>query len=77
MVGISYDPKIDAFLGYLGEGKSLDVRTLAAGDLYAAGCEILKDRENIAENIAARAAFLGKLARTDCAAAAEFLEKIN
>lgn len=77
MVGISYDPKIDAFLGYLGEGKSLDVRTLAAGDLYAAGCEILKDRENIAANIAARAAFLGELARTDCAAAAEFLEKIN
>ena len=68
MVGISYDPKIDAFLEYLGEGKSLDVRTIAAGELYSAASELLKDRGARSERIKSRSAELRELALTDCEA---------
>lgn len=68
MVGISYDPKIDAFLEYLGEGKSLDVRTITAGELYSAASELLKDRGARSERIKSRSAELRELALTDCEA---------
>ncbi len=66
MIGISYDPKIGAFLDYLGEGVCLDVRTLRAGELFEAGCGIIENRAGIAARISLRADELKALADSDC-----------
>ncbi len=73
MVGISYDPKIGAFMEYLGEGRCLDVRTLSDGELLRSAEELLCDTE-ICERIRARANELEALAENDCAKIIELIK---
>lgn len=64
MIGISYDPKITAFLEYLGEGKCLDVRNIRAGELFEFAVCVMKDTE-MRERIKKRSVELSTLAYFD------------
>ncbi len=67
MIGISYDPKIDAFLDYIGEKeRMLDIRALIAGQLSAAVDSVMSDKTEIRNKLNARASELRKAASKDC-----------
>lgn len=74
MIGISYDPKIDAFLHYVGEGGALDIRKLKTGQLEAAAEAVLSDSANIRLRLTKNAAELRRLALEDCAAVKMLLD---
>ncbi len=68
MIGISYDPKIDAFLKYVGEGSALDIRNLQRGQLCFAADEVMVNSENIRRRLKESSEKFKKLALCDCAA---------
>ncbi len=75
IIGISYDPKIDAFLDYIGERERLlDIRKLSAGQLTAAVESVRADSDAIRERLCARADELRLIAKTDCDAVALFIK---
>ena len=66
MLGISYDPKIDAFLEYIGEKAALDIRTLSEGQLLHAADELLSESELIKSRLNDTCKKLRVLAEGDC-----------
>lgn len=67
MLGISYDPKIDAFLDYVGQSdKVLDLRTLSDGQIAERVDDIVYNADNIRKNLCRCAAKLRELAACDC-----------
>ena len=67
MLGISYDPKIEAFLDYIGEsGKTADIRNLSDGQITASVDLLMSEADGIRERLSARATELRELARGDC-----------
>lgn len=76
MIGISYDPKIDAFLDYIGQKKfCLDVRNVAEGELLSAADAVMADREGIAEALRTVSDRMRRLAASDCEAAVREVKK--
>ncbi|MBE6613305.1 MAG: polysaccharide pyruvyl transferase CsaB, partial [Ruminococcaceae bacterium] len=74
MVGVSYDPKIAAFLDYIGQNDaSLDVRTLAPGKILAAAEGVMAREDEIRRKLTSLAPGLRDLAANDADKAAEFL----
>ena len=72
LVGISYDPKIGAFLRYLGYGQCIDLSALQEDWLNAAissAAELLPQREQLKE----KAAVLSQVERKNIAAVRELL----
>ena len=65
MLGISYDPKIDAFLDYIGEGEALDIRNLSRGQLVTAADAIMADKDAVRARLACTGAKLRALAKED------------
>lgn len=75
MLGISYDPKIDAFLDYIGErGVTLDIREIKPGELKSAADRLIRDRELIASRLSGISAELKEKALLDRKAAAELMK---
>ena len=74
MIGISYDPKIDAFLRYVGEGGALDIRALSEGQLEAAADAVIADAGLIRERLNKNTAELRRLALEDCSAVKTLLD---
>lgn len=75
MLGISYDPKIDAFLDYIGESaRTLDIRTLSEGQLSCAADGIMENADEIRRRLAVISAELKIKAESDRVAAAELLK---
>ena len=75
IIGISYDPKIDAFLDYIGErDRLLDIRKLSAGQLTSAVESVRADSDTIRKRLYARADELRLIAKTDCDAVALFIK---
>lgn len=72
MLGISYDPKIDAFLEYIGEKAALDIRTLSEGQLLHAADELLSESELIKSRLNDTCKKLRVLAEGDCKAVTAF-----
>lgn len=72
MLGIAYDPKIEAFIDYLGEGSCLDVRTLSSGELLSAADSLLDDT-GLCERLKARSNELKLLAERDCSRVSELI----
>lgn len=67
MIGISYDPKVDSFLEYIGMGScSLDVRTVRPGDLSALADTVMGESEKIRMYLPECAEKMRKLAKDDC-----------
>ena len=76
MIGISYDPKIDAFLDYIGQKKfCLDVRNVAESELLSAADAVMADREGIAEALRTVSDRMRRLAASDCEAAVREVKK--
>ncbi len=77
MLGISYDPKINAFLEYVGQiERMLDIRYLNDGELFSAADELYIDAPTIREQLSATALELRKKAMEDGDAVMKlFLEK--
>lgn len=76
MIGIAYDPKIGAFLDYIGES-CLDVRTLGAGDIAEAAKRVISDREAISQHLTERTTNLRSLALSDCEKVCELINDKN
>ena len=75
IIGISYDPKIDAFLDYSGESERLlDIRSLSAGQLTSAVESVRADSDAIRERLCERADELRLMAKADCDAAVSFIK---
>ncbi|MBQ2707714.1 MAG: polysaccharide pyruvyl transferase CsaB [Clostridia bacterium] len=72
MIGISYDPKIDAFLDYIHRREhGLDLRSIAPGQLAAAAADVMARQDEIRAELAAQVPALREKARSDCKMAAE------
>ncbi|MCI8387250.1 MAG: polysaccharide pyruvyl transferase CsaB [Clostridiales bacterium] len=77
MIGISYDPKIDAFLDYIGLSRyCFDVRTLSPGQLSVAVNNIVSERSEICSGLSVRVERLRELALSDSAAVINLLKGI-
>ena len=76
MIGIAYDPKIGAFLDYIGES-CLDVRTLCAGQVAEAAKRAISDRDAISERLSEHTAKLRALALSDCEKVCELINDNN
>lgn len=75
MLGISYDPKIDAFLDYIGESeRTLDIRTLSAGQLSSAADGIMENADEIKKRLSVISAELKQKAEADRVTAAQLLK---
>ncbi len=67
MIGITYDPKIDAFLDYINRRENmLDIRTFKQGELVAACEAIVKDEDAIREQLDSFVNMLRLKAYEDC-----------
>lgn len=76
MLGISYDPKIDAFLEYIGEPeRALDIRCLKSGQIAARAEGLIGERADICARLAERASELRELARKDCDVLADMIKE--
>ena len=76
MLGITYDPKIDAFLDYIGESeRMLDISSLSDGELEAAADKLLSDAAAIRERLVLTAEELRKKASLDCDAVVRILSE--
>ncbi len=74
MIGISYDPKIDAFLEYIGEREHmLDIRSISENQLCTAVEAVITDSDKIRERLSQRACELRKIAEIDSDAVSAFL----
>jgi len=74
MLGISYDPKIDAFLDYVGEnGGTPDLRSLSDGEIFERAKELLRDSDKLRQRLNLRAEELRQLAKNDCDKLAELV----
>lgn len=74
MIGVSYDPKIDAFLDYIGQREyCYDIRTIASGELCAAVEKIIANRDKIRAELPKSAERLRVLAKVDCQEAIELV----
>lgn len=51
-LNISYDPKVNGFVDYLGTSTALDINDLTKEKLIVKACEIIKNYDDIKENIA-------------------------
>lgn len=75
LLGITYDPKIDAFLEYIGErGRMLDIRELADGELLAAVDTIISEESEIRARLSTAAEMLRLKANEDCDAVKMFFD---
>ncbi len=75
MLGISYDPKIDAFLDYIGEStRTLDIRTLSSGQLSMAAEGIMENADEIKCRLTVISSELKVKAESDRVVAAELLK---
>ena len=73
---MSYDPKIDAFLDYIGQREyCYDIRTIASGELLAAAEKIIANRDKIRTELPKSAERLQALARVDCQEAIELVKE--
>lgn len=67
MIGISYDPKIDAFLDYIGQRERLlDIRTLGEGEILAATDALISNEADVRAHLGTLAKELRGKALTDC-----------
>lgn len=64
-IGLSYDPKVNAFLDYADQFASFDANTVGAEELVNAVSELLLHRADICVRVNARWSALAKLARSD------------
>ncbi len=76
-IGISYDPKIDAFLDYIGGEDALDIRNLREGELTLAADKLMADYESVCVRLKDTAQKMRSLARLDCAAVKVLLDNKN
>ncbi len=77
MLGIRYDPKIDAFMDYIGQGSRVfDQKSLEAGILASAADELLGDADAVRAALRSRADALRALAAGDCQAIAATLASL-
>ncbi len=75
VLGISYDPKIDAFLDYIGEKESThDLRALEKGEILRRADILVGESDEIRARLSARADELRVLAKRDCDKLAELIE---
>ncbi len=66
MIGISYDPKIDAFMKYIGEeDKLFDIRTLQSGQLAACADRVMAEKDRIRSSLVPTAERLRALTEAD------------
>lgn len=67
MLGISYDPKINGFMNYIGEGERiLDIREPKFGELEAAIDGLMTDSAEMRERLSEVSERMKKLATEDC-----------
>lgn len=67
MLGISYDPKINGFMNYIGEGERiLDIRKPRAGELEAAIDSLIADSASMRGRLSAVSEKMKRLAEEDC-----------
>lgn len=74
MLGISYDPKINGFMNYIGEGKRiLDIREPKPGALEESIEGLISDSENLRRGLREISEKMKKLAEKDCDAVPHIL----
>lgn len=73
-VGLSYDPKIDAFMGYAHQIPALDASKLDVSELLSVAEKICAERDSICKKIQNRAVELRELCTLDAQTALELLE---
>ncbi len=67
MLGISYDPKINGFMSYIGEGdRILDIRAPKSGELVAAIDRLMADSNEVRTKLSETSESMRALAREDC-----------
>ena len=75
MLGISYDPKIEAFLNYIGERKRmLDIRALSVGQLESAVDSAISDAPIVRAKLTECSAEFRTKAKNDCNAVIELIQ---
>lgn len=74
-VGISYDPKVKAFLEYAGQVACFDANGVTASELIGASEKLLCERGEICARVSARAKELAALAEKDARQALELAGK--
>ena len=71
MIGISYDPKIAAFLDYIRRSEhGLDLRRIMPGHLTTAAEDVMARQDEIRAELSAMVPALREKARSDCREAA-------
>ena len=76
MLGISYDPKIDAFLKHIGQSdRMLDIRNMRSGELLSASEGLISDSDEIHEKLSAIVDEFRVKAREDCDAVQRIFEE--
>lgn len=76
MLGISYDPKIGAFLEYVGQSdRMLDIRSLGDGELLLAADSLIADADAVRERLSGVVDELRIKAREDCDAVIRLLNE--
>ena len=75
VLGISYDPKVDAFLEYAGQPKAIDVRSVTSAEILSAIEKIAEDNEKIKDNIRSRCNELFALAALDAKTAMDLVKE--
>lgn len=73
-IGLSYDPKVDAFLEYSSQFASFDAGKINEEELVSAAEELISKREELCSVISERVEELGKLISEDAAKAIELLK---
>ncbi len=74
-IGISYDPKISAFLEYSGHDEPIDMSNFTSDDIVTRAERTMEVRKDLCNKVRARQGELSQLARRDAECAMEFIQK--
>lgn len=75
-IGLSYDPKVDAFLEYISQPKALNANTVTKDDILSSATKVLQYSDELCPKILKRASELRELAKQDAKKAAELAKSI-
>ncbi|MBQ3181339.1 MAG: polysaccharide pyruvyl transferase family protein, partial [Clostridia bacterium] len=74
-IGISYDPKVSGFVGYIGTSESLELDEVNEGKLLIKTEEIIENREKIKEDLKSKVAEFREKTKETAKIAMNFIKK--
>ena len=75
IIGLIYDPKVSAIIGYIGRNDKLSVENLSSAELDRIIDRVMLSRDSISAELKKSTAELAKLARLNAEKAIEIISK--